>query len=69
MYGFLGCIYGAVVGFMLAEIVGCIWEWFHPTPRRVVIRVTDENGDGDEVAAPGPRGELPVARMFERENL
>jgi hypothetical protein len=70
MYGILGCIYVAVVGFMLAGIVECIWELFDPTPRRVVIRVMDENGDRDvdDEAALSSRGELPMARMFERES-
>ena len=50
--------------------VECIWECFDPMPKGVVIQAADENGDRDvdEEAALSPQGELPIARMFEREN-
>jgi hypothetical protein len=70
MYGIVGWIYGAVMGFLLAGIVVCIWECFDPMPKEAVIKAADENGDVDvdEEVALSPRGELPIARMFEREN-
>jgi len=70
MYGIVGWIYGAVVGFLLAGIVGYIWECFDPTPKETVIKAADENGDRDvdEEVGLSPRRELPIARMFEREN-
>jgi hypothetical protein len=70
LYGIVGCIYGAVLSRLLVGTVECIWECFDPMPKGVVIQAADENGDRDvdEEAALSPRGELPTARMFEREN-
>jgi ABC-type lipoprotein release transport system permease subunit len=70
MYGIVGCIYGAVLGLLLAGTVEYIWECFDPTPKGVVIQAAGGNGDWDvdEEAALSPRGELPIARVFEREN-
>jgi ABC-type lipoprotein release transport system permease subunit len=69
LYGIVGCIYGAAVGFLLAGIVERIFECFGPSLKKAVVNAADENGVGDmdEEAALSPRGKLPIARMSERK--
>jgi hypothetical protein len=42
MYGIVGYIYGAVLSFVLAGIVECIFECFNSTRKEVVVRAADE---------------------------